>query len=262
VSRTTAIRIAAAVLAAIIVAFTVFTYLSYTAAFTPTDTVTVTSPRAGLVMDKDAKVKYRGIQIGKVEDIATPAIRRKLTLAINATRCATSRPTRRCASPAPPVFGAKSVEFIAPKAAVAGTPLRPGAPSRSRRAAGSQHAVPVADRRAAQDRPGRPERHPEALAEGLRGHGDDFGARAGGPEYPYPHNSIRRCRRFSRTSAGPRASPTSTAMPPRLGHRGRQHCRPSTDTSSISRPTSTRRCWRRSAWPTTLTTRWRRPRQT
>ncbi len=37
--RTTAIRIAAAVLAAIIVAFSVFTYLAYSAAFTPTETV-------------------------------------------------------------------------------------------------------------------------------------------------------------------------------------------------------------------------------
>ena len=61
------VRIAAAILAAILLAATVFTYLAYTAAFTSTDTVTVTSPRAGLVMDSDAKVKYRGIQIGKVE---------------------------------------------------------------------------------------------------------------------------------------------------------------------------------------------------
>ena len=46
------VRIAAAILAAILVAAVVFTYLSYTAAFTPTDTVTVTSPRAGLVMEQ------------------------------------------------------------------------------------------------------------------------------------------------------------------------------------------------------------------
>ena len=82
-SRTTAIRIAAAVLAAILVAFSVLTYLAYTAAFTPTDTVTVTSPRAGLVMDKEAKVKYRGIQIGKVENISYTGDQAKLTLAIN-----------------------------------------------------------------------------------------------------------------------------------------------------------------------------------
>ena len=47
------VRIAAAILAAIVVAAIVFTYLAYTAAFTSTDTVTVTSPRAGLVMDRD-----------------------------------------------------------------------------------------------------------------------------------------------------------------------------------------------------------------
>ena len=61
------VRIAAAILAAIVVAAIVFTYLAYTAAFTSTDTVTVMSPRAGLVMERDAKVKYRGIQIGEVE---------------------------------------------------------------------------------------------------------------------------------------------------------------------------------------------------
>src|SRR6185295_13069488 len=63
------VRIAAAILAAILVAATVFTYLAYTAAFTDTDTVTVTSPRAGLVMEQDAKVKYRSIQVGEVKSI-------------------------------------------------------------------------------------------------------------------------------------------------------------------------------------------------
>ena len=62
------VRIAAAILAAI---------LSWPPPCSPTwptpprspttDTVTVTSPRAGLVMEQDAKVKYRGIQIGEVE---------------------------------------------------------------------------------------------------------------------------------------------------------------------------------------------------
>src|SRR4030088_2200329 len=82
-SRTTYVRIAAAVLAAIIVAATVFTYLAYTAAFTSTDTVMVTSPRAGLGMERDAKVKYRGIQIGEVKSIDYVGDQAKLTLAIN-----------------------------------------------------------------------------------------------------------------------------------------------------------------------------------
>ncbi len=63
------VRIAAAILAALVVAAAVFTYLSYTAAFTPTDKVTIFSPRAGLVMESKAKVKYRGIQVGEVEYI-------------------------------------------------------------------------------------------------------------------------------------------------------------------------------------------------
>ena len=44
-------RLAAALLAGLIVAFAVLTYLSYNAAFASTDTVTVSAPRAGLVME-------------------------------------------------------------------------------------------------------------------------------------------------------------------------------------------------------------------
>ena len=82
------VRIAAAILAAILVAATVFTYLAYTAAFTVTETVTVTSPRAGLVMEQDAKVKYRGIQIGEVKDIEYAGNQAKLTLSIRQQRAA------------------------------------------------------------------------------------------------------------------------------------------------------------------------------
>ena len=80
------VRIAAAILAALLLAATVFTYLSYTAAFTPVDTVTVMSKRAGLVMEKDAKVKYRGIQIGQVKDIELAGDEAKLTLAIDSSQ--------------------------------------------------------------------------------------------------------------------------------------------------------------------------------
>jgi phospholipid/cholesterol/gamma-HCH transport system substrate-binding protein len=69
-AQRTHVRLAAALLASLLVAFVVLTYLSYTAAFSPTDTVTLTAPRAGLEMDPGNKVKYRGIQIGKVDDIS------------------------------------------------------------------------------------------------------------------------------------------------------------------------------------------------
>ncbi len=179
-SRTTAIRIAAAVLAAIIVAFTVFTYLAYTAAFTPTDTVTVTSPRAGLVMDKEAKVKYRGIQIGKVEDIAYSGDQAKLTLAIkrDQLRYIPSNALVRIGSTT--VFGAKSVEFLAPEQP-AGTPLRPNATVQAQSVQLEAntlfqtlidvlHKIDPINLNATLS----------AIAEGLRGHGDDFGASLAG----------------------------------------------------------------------------------
>lgn len=179
-SRTTAIRIAAAVLAAIIVAFSVFTYFAYTAAFTPTETVTVTSPRAGLVMDPEAKVKYRGIQIGKVEDIAYTGDQAKLTLAINRDqlRYVPSNAQVRIASTT--VFGAKSVEFIAPDQPT-GTTLRPGATV-------AAHAVQLEANTLFQTLmevlqkidPVHLNATLSAIAEGLRGHGDDFGASLAG----------------------------------------------------------------------------------
>ena len=174
--RTTAVRIAAAVLAAILVAFSVLTYLSYTAAFTPTETVTVMSPRAGLVMDKEAKVKYRGIQIGTVNDIAYTGDQAKLTLAINGDqlRKVPSNAPVRIASTT--VFGAKSVDFIEPEQP-SGAPLRPGATVAAQAVQLEAntlfqtlidvlHKVDPINLNATLS----------AIAEGLRGHGDDFGA--------------------------------------------------------------------------------------
>lgn len=120
------VRIAAAILAAVVLAAAVFTYLSYTAAFTSTDTVTVTSERAGLVMERDAKVKYRGIQIGKVSDIQYVGNEAKLTLSIdsNQMRYIPSNATVKIGGTT--VFGAKAVEFL-PPADPKSESLRPGA---------------------------------------------------------------------------------------------------------------------------------------
>jgi phospholipid/cholesterol/gamma-HCH transport system substrate-binding protein len=174
VSRTTAIRIAAAVLATIIVVFLVFTYLSYSAAFTPTDTVTVTSPRAGLVMDKEAKVKYRGIQIGKVEDIAYSGDQAKLTLAIrrDQMRYVPSNALVRIASAT--VFGAKSVDFIAPSKPSGS--LRPGSTVQVENVQLEANTLfqTLIDVLHKVD-PIHLNATISAIAEGLRGHGEDLG---------------------------------------------------------------------------------------
>ncbi|SEH62252.1 phospholipid/cholesterol/gamma-HCH transport system substrate-binding protein [Mycolicibacterium rutilum] len=178
--RTTAIRIAAAVLATVIVAFSAFTYLAYTAAFTPTDTVTVTSPRAGLVMDKEAKVKYRGIQIGKVEDITYSGDQAQLTLAINRAemRYVPSNAQVRIASTT--VFGAKSVEFLAPEQP-SETSLRAGAVVQAEAVQLEantlfQTLIDVLNK----VNPIHLNATMTAIAEGLRGHGEESGSAAAG----------------------------------------------------------------------------------
>ena len=116
VSHRVAVRIAAAALVGAVVAASVFTYLAYSAAFTPTAIVTVTSPRAGLLMEPDAKVKYLGLQVGKVSTVAYDGKDAQLTLAIRSDQMGfiPSNSIVRIASNT--VFGAKSVEFVPPDA--------------------------------------------------------------------------------------------------------------------------------------------------
>ena len=177
------VRIAAAILAALLVAAVVFTYLAYTAAFTSTDTVTVTSPRAGLVMDRDAKVKYRGIQIGEVESIEYPGDQAKLTLAINSNelRFIPSNAVVRIASTT--VFGAKSVEFVPPEKP-SGSALRSGAQVQASAVQLEVNTLfqTLTDVLHKID-PVHLNGTLSALAEGLRGHGDDLGALLAGLNY-------------------------------------------------------------------------------
>ncbi|MCV7086390.1 MCE family protein [Mycolicibacter hiberniae] len=85
--------------------------------FTRTVSVTVLSSRAGLVMYPDAKVKMRGVQVGKVGSIdplpdGTAALR--LEIEPGQLRLIPANVTARIASTT--VFGAKSVELVAPPA--------------------------------------------------------------------------------------------------------------------------------------------------
>jgi phospholipid/cholesterol/gamma-HCH transport system substrate-binding protein len=177
------VRIAAAILAALFAAAVVFTYLAYTAAFTSTDKVTVTSPRAGLVMDRDAKVKYRGIQIGEVKSIDYAGDQAKLTLAIdsNEIRFIPSNAVVRIASTT--VFGAKSVEFVPPEQP-SGSPLRPGSQVQASSVQLEVNTLfqTLTDVLHKID-PVQLNGTLSALAEGLRGHGDDLGALLTGLNY-------------------------------------------------------------------------------
>jgi phospholipid/cholesterol/gamma-HCH transport system substrate-binding protein len=175
-SQRTAVRLAAAVLAGLIVAFAVLTYLSYTAAFTSTDTVTVAAPRAGLVMEKGAKVKFRGIQVGKVDNISYAGDQARLTLAIDSGEMhfIPSNATVHIAGNT--IFGAKSVEFISPETP-SGKSLRPDSLVQASAVQLEVNTLfqSLIDLLHKID-PVELNGTLSALAEGLRGHGDDLGA--------------------------------------------------------------------------------------
>lgn len=201
VSRRSSVRLAAALLAALIVAFAAVTYLSYTAAFASTDTVTVSSPRAGLVMDKGAKVKYRGLQIGKVTGIDYSGDQARLTLAINSDQMHFIPSNATVHIGGNTIFGAKSVEFVPPQAP-SSTPLRPDAHVQASAVQLEVNTLfqSLIDLLHKVD-PVELNGTLSAFAEGLRGHGDDFGgilsglntlARQANPKLPALQEDFRK----------------------------------------------------------------------
>lgn len=175
----THVRVAAAIMALIIVVAAVVTYLGYTAAFTATDDITVMSPRAGLVMEQDAKVKYRGIQVGKVKKIEYDGEHAKLTLAVDRSQLAYIPANAHVEIAGNTIFGAKSVEFTPPDSPQGS--MQPGTTVRAsdvqlevntlfQKLTDLLHKIDPVNLNATMS----------ALAEGLRGNGDDLGAMLSG----------------------------------------------------------------------------------
>lgn len=83
--------------------------------FTDSAPVTVISQRAGLVMNPDAKVQVRGVQVGKVasiEDLANGGA--ALHLAMDPSRLSAIPANALVDIASPTVFGAKSIQFVFP----------------------------------------------------------------------------------------------------------------------------------------------------
>lgn len=179
-SKRTQFRIAGAILGSVLLAATVFTYLAYTSAFSSNDTVIVNSPRAGLVMERDAKVKYRGIQVGKVKAIQYQGDQAKLTLSIDSREMPYIPSNAAVHIGSNTIFGAKSVEFIAPKQASPKS-LRPGT---TVEASAVQLEVNTLFQSLTNmlDKidPVQLNGSISAIAEGLRNNGDNFGAALAG----------------------------------------------------------------------------------
>jgi phospholipid/cholesterol/gamma-HCH transport system substrate-binding protein len=87
----------------------------FAGSFTETTPVTVLSPRAGLVMNPDAKVKMRGVQVGKVASIESrPNGQAVIHLAMNPSEMHLIPANVLVDLTSPTVFGAKFVELVPP----------------------------------------------------------------------------------------------------------------------------------------------------
>ena len=83
--------------------------------FTESAPVTVISPRAGLVMNPDAKVEMRGVQVGRVDSIESkPNGQAVLHLAMQPAEMHLIPSNVRVDITAPTVFGAKFVNLVPP----------------------------------------------------------------------------------------------------------------------------------------------------
>jgi phospholipid/cholesterol/gamma-HCH transport system substrate-binding protein len=103
-----------ATVALVVVIFAVAAKL-FRGGFTDSVLVTVISERAGLVMNPDAKVQVRGVQVGKVASIEElPNGQAAIHLAMNPSRMNAIPANSLVDIASPTVFGAKQVQFLFP----------------------------------------------------------------------------------------------------------------------------------------------------
>ena len=90
------------------------TYSLFLGTFKRHETVTLTSDRSGLVMETNAKVKLRGVQVGRVASIQGGSQPVALTLEIDKDKVKDIPANVEAQIRATTVFGAKFVDLIYP----------------------------------------------------------------------------------------------------------------------------------------------------
>ncbi|MDY6811144.1 MAG: MCE family protein [Actinomycetota bacterium] len=88
--------------------------------FASTQTVTVQAPRAGLVMSPDAKVRLRGVPVGRVESIDTGDDEAVLTLSIDSDQMLNIPGNVGADIKSNTIFGAKAVNLVVPESGPSG----------------------------------------------------------------------------------------------------------------------------------------------
>lgn len=125
-SDTPAKRWAATGLIVFVVVVVTLSLAMFTQAFRKTVPITVMSDRSGLVMDRDAKVRSRGVEIGHVTDIRQELGGAVLDLEVYPDDLEAIPANSTVSIGSSTIFGAKSVDFD-PPATPSTEPLREGA---------------------------------------------------------------------------------------------------------------------------------------
>ncbi|GGN84300.1 MCE family protein [Nocardia rhizosphaerihabitans] len=118
-------KLAALALVGLLVAGASLAIALFQGAFTNTAVVLVDTPRTGLVLDPDAKVKVRGVEIGRVADIDLRDDGAQLRLELDPDQLKLVPANAGVDIRSTTVFGAKYVNFVVP-AQPAATALAPG----------------------------------------------------------------------------------------------------------------------------------------
>lgn len=107
-------KLAALVLVAGLVAIVTLSLTMFSGGFTESTPVTVTSDRAGLVMEPDAKVKLLGVEVGRVSSIEQHEAGVDLELAMDPAKMALIPANAGVEIKSTTVFGAKYVNLVMP----------------------------------------------------------------------------------------------------------------------------------------------------
>ena len=168
-------KLAATVMVLGLVAIVVTALTMFVGGFTKSEPVTVTAARSGLVMDPDAKVKMRGVQVGKVAAVSYTGDGAELTLDMDPAMLSMIPANSRVEIDSTTVFGAKFVNFVVPEDPSPAS-LQPGAVIGADSVTVEfntlfQHLTDVLD----QIQPEKLNATLGALASALRGRGEELG---------------------------------------------------------------------------------------
>ncbi|GAB16731.1 Mce family protein [Gordonia effusa NBRC 100432] len=114
-------KLAAAAMVIALVALIVAASIQFLGGFKSTKPITVVAPRAGLVMNPDAKVKLRGVEVGRVDSITQKDGHAVLTLNISSDQLRMIPANVTADIKSNTIFGAKAVNFDVPASGPVGT---------------------------------------------------------------------------------------------------------------------------------------------